>query len=134
LELGLKKLKPFLEQTDILSLNSEEAQQLGGLSAVGDLPRSAFLLTEGSKGALVRAAGKNLRAHSLKKKLINTTGAGDAFSSGFVAAWIKTKHDLRASLAVAMLNATGVITHMGAKAGILPRFPNKNECKRVNIR
>ena len=134
LEFGLKKLKPFIEQTDILSLNTEEAALLGGLSAIGDLPRGAFLLTEGSKGALVRVAGKNLRAHSLKKKLVNTTGAGDAFGSAFVAAWIKTKQDPRASLAVAMLNATGVITHMGAKAGILPRFPNKNEFKHVSIR
>ncbi len=134
LELGLKKLKPFIEQTDILSLNAEEANLLGGLVAIGDLPRGAFLLTEGSKGALVRVAGKNLRANSLKKKLVNTTGAGDAFGSAFVAAWIKTKQDVHASLAVAMLNATGVITHMGAKAGILPRFPKKNDFKRVSIR
>ena len=55
---------------------------------------------------------------------MNTTGAGDAFGSAFTAAWIKTD-DAKKSLAVAMLNATSVVSHMGAKAGILKTYPKK---------
>ncbi|MCC6563954.1 carbohydrate kinase family protein [Candidatus Uhrbacteria bacterium] len=118
LEKGMKPLKRFILQTDILSLNKEEADALGGLKAVGDLPRGAFLLTEGGHGATVRSQGKTFHASALKVKRINTTGAGDAFGSGFVASWMH-KEDPRAAMADALLNATGVITHMGAHAGIL---------------
>ncbi|MEI7512032.1 MAG: carbohydrate kinase family protein [Candidatus Uhrbacteria bacterium] len=130
---GFKILKPFIEKTAILSLNSEEAQLLGGMSALGHLPTHAFLMTEGGKGATVRCGKQTLRAPALKAKRVNTTGAGDAFGSAFVATWIKTSEP-RTALAAAMLNATGVITHMGAKAGILKKYPSDKELKRVQIK
>lgn len=142
LERGLKTLAPFIKQTDVFSLNREEAATLAHiepqdtkaiLKALGDLPRAAFLLTDGQHGAYVRANRKTLFAPALAAKRVNATGAGDAFGSGFVASWIK-KQDSRTALAAALLNATGVITHMGAKAGILKRAPNERELKRVKIR
>jgi len=133
LEKGFKTLKPFIEQTDILSLNREEAEQLGGMSALGHLPHVAFLMTEGQKGATIRVGKKTWRAPALAAKRVNTTGAGDAFGSAFVAGWIKTS-DAKTSLAVAMLNATGVVMHMGAKAGILKAFPNNSALKKVKIK
>jgi ribokinase len=133
LEKGLKQLKRFILQTDILSLNKEEADALGGIKALGDMPRSAFLLTEGGKGATIRSQGKTLFAPALNAKRINTTGAGDGFGSGFVASWVR-KEDPRVALADAMLNATSVITHMGAHAGILKHRPNQKERAKVNIR
>ena len=133
LEKGFKILKPFIDQCEILSLNLEEAESLGGMAALGHLPNAAFRLTEGAKGATVRVGRKTLFAKSLKAKRVNTTGAGDAFGSAFVATWIKTG-DARSSLAAAMLNATGVISHMGAKAGILKKMPTEKELKRVAIR
>ena len=133
LEKGFKTLKPFIDQCEILSLNREEADALGGMAAIGHLPQAAFLLTEGAKGATVRVGRKTFRAAALKAKRVNTTGAGDAFGSAFVATWIKTG-DGRDSLAAAMLNATGVVSHMGAKAGILKKMPSAKELKRVSIR
>lgn len=133
LEKGLKALKKYLVQTDILSLNLEEAEQLGGIKLIGDLPREALLMTEGQRGATVRAQGKTLFAPAMKAKRVNTTGAGDACGSGFVASWIR-KPDPRAALADAMLNANGVVTHMGAHAGILKHRPNQKERAKVKIR
>ena len=124
IEKGLRVLQPYFEQTDILSLNREEAEQLGGMAALGHLPAVAFLLTEGAKGATIRAGRKTMRHAAPKTKRINTTGAGDAFGSAFVASWMKTQ-DANKALAVAMLNAAGVISHMGAKAGILKSYPKK---------
>ncbi len=142
LERGMKTLAPFIRQSDIFSLNREEAATLAGvnaqdtkaiLKALGDLPKGAFLLTDGQHGAYVRTGGKTLFAGALPAKRVNTTGAGDAFGSGFAASWMK-KQDARRALAAAMLNATGIITHMGAKAGILKHAPNERDLKRVKIR
>ncbi len=142
LEKGMRSLKPFLAQCDILSLNREEAATLSGihpketkaiLKMLGDLPRVAFILTDGKHGAYVRSGGKTLFASALPGTRVNTTGAGDAFGSGFVASWMKHE-DIRIALADAMLNAHGVVTHMGAKAGILHGDPAGRERRKVRIR
>lgn len=142
LEKGMKSLKPFLAQCDILSLNREEAATLAGVDAkdtkailrvLGDLPAVALLLTDGKRGAYVRSEGKTLFAPAIKGKRVNTTGAGDAFGSGFVASWMKRK-DVRTAIADAMLNAHGVVTHMGAKAGILKGWPTAKDRRKAHIR
>jgi len=51
-------------------------------------------------------------------KVVDRTGAGDAFGSGFVA-MIALGKDLRTAASFASANATGVVGHIGAKAGIL---------------
>jgi sugar/nucleoside kinase (ribokinase family) len=131
LELGRKKLLPFLKATDVLLLNREEAAMLAhvaprfldqAMEKLGELPRKALVVTDGKKGAHVRAHGATLFAPALKGKRLNTTGAGDAFGSGFVGA-IAKGHYLDDALRVGLKNAIGVVTHMGAKAGILKKFP-----------
>ncbi len=139
---GLKALKPFLAQCEIISLNREEAAVLAGVEpketkaifqVLGDLPRTAFLMTDGQRGAYVHHKGKTLFAPALKGKRVNTTGAGDAFGSGFVASWMKHA-DAKTALTDAMLNSFGVITHMGAKAGILSKPPSAKDRRKVLIR
>lgn len=132
IEKGLKVLRPFIEQAEILSVNREEAEQLGGWGELKDLPTGAFLMTEGQRGATIWSKGKKYFAPALKAKRVNTTGAGDAFGSGFVAGWIRSG-DARDALCDAVLNATGVVSHMGAHAGILPRFPSERDRRRVRI-
>lgn len=131
LELGRKKLLPFLQMTDVLLLNREEAAMLAHVAPrfleetmkkLGELPRKALVITDGKNGAYVRAHGATLYAPALRGKRLNTTGAGDAFGSGFVGALVKG-HYLDDALRVGLLNAIGVVTHMGAKAGILKKFP-----------
>ncbi|MFA5935641.1 MAG: carbohydrate kinase family protein [Patescibacteria group bacterium] len=142
LELGLKKLMPWLVQTDILLLNREEAAELADtpprhldaiLHRLSPLPRQALVITDGGNGAYVHARGTTWYAPALSGKRINTTGAGDAFGSAFTAAAIKTGN-LETGLRAGMLNSLGVITHMGAKAGILKRFPTPADMKRVNVK
>lgn len=141
LRLGMKKLEPFLVRASILLLNREEAATLSELPPrhteeillhLGIFPQLAFALTDGERGAYVRSSGKTLFAPSLKAKRINTTGAGDAFGSAFVAA-IHKKHDIKTALAAGMLNATSVIGQFGAKTGILKKMPSAWELKKVNI-
>ncbi|HYD02757.1 MAG TPA: PfkB family carbohydrate kinase, partial [Alphaproteobacteria bacterium] len=51
-------------------------------------------------------------------KVVETTGAGDAFACGFVAGTILEK-SIETSLKMGMLNAESVIQHLGAKNVLL---------------
>jgi ribokinase len=142
LELGMKKLTPFLLQSDILDMNREEAAALTDMPPrdieriihrLGSVPRQALVVTDGQRGAYVNSRGVTWHAPALEGKRVNTTGAGDAFGSGFVAAAIKTGN-LEKALRAGILNSTGVVTHMGAKAGILKKFPTVKDLEKVKIK
>jgi ribokinase len=142
IELGMKKLLPFLIQTDIINFNREEAAALAEIPPrdldkifhhLGILPRQALIVTDGARGAYVHSRGVTWFAPAIPGKRVNTTGAGDAFGSAFTAAAITTGN-LETALRAGMLNSFGVITHMGAKAGILKRFPSVSEMRRVKIK
>jgi sugar/nucleoside kinase (ribokinase family) len=138
----MKTLTPWLMQTDILILNREEAAELAEqpprhldaiLHRLSPMPRQALIITDGQKGAYVHARGTTWYAPALAGKRINTTGAGDAFGSAFTAMSIKTGN-LELGLRAGMLNSLGVITHMGAKTGILKKEPTAAELKKVKVR
>jgi sugar/nucleoside kinase (ribokinase family) len=51
-------------------------------------------------------------------KVVDRTGAGDAFGSGFLSQWAMGK-SLKESIIFASANSTSVVEKIGAKAGIL---------------
>lgn len=140
--LGLKALLPQLMQTDVLVLNREEASALAQTSyrhldaiirKLAHLPRVVLVITDGAKGAYAAARGVVWHVTPPKTKVLNTTGAGDAFGSGFAAALMKNP-DLEVALKAGALNALGVIGKMGPKAGLLRAFPPKKDLARAKIR
>ncbi|MFZ2803865.1 MAG: carbohydrate kinase family protein [Patescibacteria group bacterium] len=142
IEMGLKQLFPYLMQTGILIMNREEAAALADVSPnhldkifskLGSLPRLALVVTDGKDGAYAYARGVSWYAPAVKGKVLNTTGAGDAFGSAFTASMM-LDGDIVHALKVASLNAFGVVSHMGAKAGILKKFPGAQELMRVHVR
>jgi ribokinase len=50
--------------------------------------------------------------------VIDRTGAGDAFASGFLSQWLLGK-SLKESIVFASANSTSVVSQIGAKQGIL---------------
>lgn len=141
LELGLERMLPWLMQTDVLILNRQEAGLLADgpkrdlqqiFRILGPLPRQCLVVTDGEHGAYAHLRGTTWHSPALKGKTINTTGAGDAFGSAFVAALIK-HGDATMGLKAATLNAHGVVTHMGAKAGILKSFPGKASLAKAKV-
>jgi sugar/nucleoside kinase (ribokinase family) len=139
---GIEKIAPLIRRIDILDLNREEAAELANeaprhlrriIEKIGNLPKMGLLLSDGPKGAYLHTRCCTWYAPPLPAKPLNTTGAGDALGSGFVAGFVKTC-DLSIGLKFGMLNATNVITHMGAKTGLLPEWPSEREFKRVVIR
>lgn len=134
---GLTALSPYIKQTAFFTINTEEAAELTK-ERPGDIPGAAkklkklakcLSLTDGPKGAYAWHRGKGLYIATLKVKRVNTTGAGDAFGSGFVAG-LAMKNDIKYAAKMGMLNANMVITRMGAKNGLLKKKPT---IKKLNL-
>lgn len=137
---GPLKLKPYLRRIDILDVNREEAAALTR-KPLGDLRGMfrdahklvpAFLLTDGSRGAYWSDGEKLLFAKPTGAKAVNRTGAGDAFGSGFLAAWM-VEADPAYAMQVGTLNAEGVIRQIGAKTGLLPHMPSRRQAQKIRI-
>jgi ribokinase len=128
LALGREKLMPFLKQTAILHINQEEAARLMGLGYEQDevsfdhirkMVGGVTIVTGGTEGALAGTATASWRSDTHPIQVVDTTGAGDAFTSGFTASYIRTKGDIPRSLQFATANAESVVRYIGAKAGLL---------------
>jgi len=139
LEKGLHAFSAVLPLVDVFNVNKEEAQLLTKakkLSAMFRLLRrdeKITLITDGPKGAYADNGHRFLFIEASKIKPISSTGAGDAFGSGCVAALFKNK-PLETALALGMANAESVIQHYGAKIGILHDWPSIKSLKRFSVK
>jgi len=125
--LGQKKLQPILSKIDILSLNQEEASLLTGVpfqqekalfKELDKMIKGIAIMTKGEKGVVV-SDGKYLwSAPSLSVPIQDATGAGDAFSSGFLSGFIKT-NDISFAIKLGLANGLSCIGKIGAKNGLL---------------
>lgn len=128
---GWNALAPLIARTMVFDVNREEATLLTGKhpDALVDMlralnaPSRITLITDGSRGAHATDGTTTWHIASRDVPATNTTGAGDAFGSGFVTGLIRGM-DIPTALRLAMANAEGVITHMGAKTGILSHVPS----------
>jgi len=139
IKLGVKKLHPFLMQTEILSVNKEEAQMLvkkgdvkNNMKELTKLSSMVFI-TDGKKGAYFGKGDEMYFIPSTGTAPINTTGAGDSFGSGFLAAYVLS-NDWKQAAKVATWNADGVIQEMGAKHGLITKFPTKAQMNKIKIK
>lgn len=126
---GLKNLRPILKNTEILSLNLEEARELlkdkksntkALLLKISKLGPKISIITNGIKKVYCYSSD-NEKFYSIiprKVKAVETTGAGDAFGSGFLAGYMK-KRDIKYALKLGVLNSTSTIQHVGATNGLL---------------
>ena len=113
---------------EVLFVNREEAERLFDIP-FGDrevwesecCPTGAkvTVVTDGARGGKMCVRGECEFWSGIKtKKVVDTTGAGDAFASGFVSA-VLYGLDYRMALEWGKKNAASVIKYMGAKRGLL---------------
>ncbi len=125
-----RHLRSLLKQSSIILLNREEAASLTGrvygnihgmLQSLSAMTSGIILVTEGKRGAYCLVDKQAWRVIIKPITGIDTTGAGDAFGSGFLSGFIRYRGDLQRSLTLATNNAAAVITQMGAKHGLLKK-------------
>lgn len=129
---GYSALKNFLQQVEILVLNKDEATELliskpgvkkssysrtDLLRALSKMGPKIVLITEGGKGASAICDTKIYVQKSLAKKVVDTTGVGDAFAATFISCYDKN-HDIVRALRAAAKNAASVVSKPGAQHGL----------------
>lgn len=120
------RLRRLLTGADVVILNREEMTQLTGsadpfdaLLACRNSGLHTVVLTDGPAGAWVLDGSYIYYGGMYKKsKVIDRTGAGDGYGSGFIAKLIQNQ-TIEQAMAYGAANATSVISYIGAKAGII---------------
>ena len=130
LKAGVKALKSILEVTECLFVNKEEAQQLTELpasstilelsEALFDLGSNIIIITDGPKGAFTFDGHQLLFCDIFPAKVVERTGTGDSFASGFSAALLNGE-DVGEAMRWGMANSAGVVSKVGPEQGLLTK-------------
>jgi len=146
---NLKKHKELLKYFDIFIVNQEEASYLtdipyhkekGVFKKLDALIQGLVVMTKGPKGVSV-SDGKILWQAGVyrEKRIVDRTGAGDAFSSGFVSVFVNEKiqknkyrdifnlNKIEQAIKIGSANGTSVVEYVGAKTGILTKKQIKDK-------
>ena len=124
---GMHFVKKIIQNTNVLILNMEEANLLLGmvnakpeflLKGLHFANPKYVIITNGNKGVHAYDGKTAYFIPSHHVKVVETTGAGDAFASAFIASLIKT-NNFKKSLKIAMVNAESILMHKGAKNKLL---------------
>jgi len=119
----------ILSRTNTLFVNRQEAEIFAQmehsetkekelLQTLAKLGPTQIVITDGKKGAFAYDGSHFYKSAVVPVTVIEKTGAGDAFNSGFVAA---TLHELSFEKALqwGTMNAASVIGYVGAQKGLL---------------
>ncbi|MDP2632647.1 MAG: carbohydrate kinase family protein [Candidatus Curtissbacteria bacterium] len=130
LKADIKRYPKVLERCELLIVNMEEAKRIMGIDLkerveMRDLLSKMLLLgarkvviTDGEEGSWATDGNNNLKAGIFPTQLVEKTGAGDAYSSGFVAALAKGE-TLGEAMIWGTINAAHEIKQVGTQKGIL---------------
>jgi sugar/nucleoside kinase (ribokinase family) len=106
---------------DILFGNEDEVRHLTGCGDLGDCIAalsnhvSTLVITRGAEGAVAVERGEQAAiAAAPVERIVDTTGAGDLFAAGFLAARCRGR-PLAACLETGAIAAAEVISHFGAR-------------------
>lgn len=104
----------------VLFLNEEEAERITNAGYDLETGGTTVVVTKGTRGGSFYEHGKWIDFSPVQTQLVQATGAGDAFASGVIAAYL---HDRLSPQAMewGAKNAASVVSSMGAKTGLLRR-------------
>lgn len=131
IKFGKEAMGYFYKRADVFFCNKEESQRILEtkeedikklLAVMRKLGPKIVVITDGIKGAYSYDGSDMffMRPYPDQKPPLNRTGAGDAFSSTFVAALALGK-DVRVALRWGPINSMSVVQQVGARAGLLTR-------------
>lgn len=130
---GFENLRDTLQYVDFLIFNKEEAMLLTKEQDIDEIFKKliphfkGIIITDGSNGAYFYDKEiYHIKSH--KVKVVEPTGAGDAFGSTFAGFYMLT-NSITESVKYAILNAESVIQQIGPKKGLL----SKDELERIKM-
>ncbi|MFA7201676.1 MAG: carbohydrate kinase family protein [Candidatus Paceibacterota bacterium] len=137
---GKEALAPILNMSDVVIMNRAEATLLTGIKAVhtnklfielDQMIRGIAVMTDGDRGALVSDGSRMFASAAFRAHVVDETGAGDAFGSGFIMGLLEsnarygkgmcTEDEMMYALRRGLANAASVVEHLGATEGILTK-------------
>lgn len=132
LEEGAENFLDVLRTTESLFVNLQEAQKvlsiqnqvlsikelLLGLQRLG--PKIVVITDGGNGSSAIDKEGKIYQLGIIDAPIVERTGAGDAYASGFLAA-IVSGESVQEAMRWGTLNAAAVIGKVGAEAGLLSK-------------
>lgn len=141
LHAGFKAIGKYLKNTDILTVNKDEAIELvttnpkyknrdlkflndikNLLQVIYEYGPKIVVITNGKYGADAYDGEKMYHQDIIKEnKRVDTTGVGDAFGSTFVAGIELFKGDIRQAMLMCVTNTASLIGEQGAQNGLLGR-------------
>ena len=131
IQAGFAKIATILSRADILFLNTDEAAELLGkknqsveelLIAYRAHGVKIVVLTDGKNGSYTKGPdGVTYHVGIANHPVVERTGAGDAYSSGFLAAIIHG-HSTRDAMVWGTLNASSVVGKVGSQPGLLHSY------------
>ena len=126
---ALPAVREFAAASQILIVNLEEAEQIANLTLAQAKSVPAIIhalletgcqevaITDAAKGAWAGNEENIYKIASFPVKVVSKTGAGDAFSSGYLAARMKD-HDLATALSWGIATSCSVIGAVGAQTAL----------------
>ncbi|MBI2195536.1 MAG: carbohydrate kinase family protein [Candidatus Levybacteria bacterium] len=132
---GKESIAEVLKEAQILFLNIGEAIEISNiirstssgqisnieeiLRALKDLGPKVVVVTDAERGSyLINEQGEVIRHGIVKVEVVEKTGAGDAYASGFLSA-VLLGQSLGEAMSFGARNASSVISKVGAQTGLL---------------
>jgi sulfofructose kinase len=124
-------IEVLLDQIDVLVVPRSFATVFTGAASVGAALEeltarfrpAMSVVTLGAEGSLALLQGREIRTRSPAVPVVDTTGAGDAFRGGLIAAWLERGGEAAAEDLLAYANAVAAIScsRLGAMTGLPDR-------------
>lgn len=143
-----KKVILAAGQSQILIINKDEAIEIMAslmqssnnelndekflIKKIREIGIKMVIITDGICGAWGFDGEQILHVDALVKEAVDTTGAGDAFTSGFLAAHLKGKN-LEESLKWGIINSSNSVTEYGGQKGLLTQKEIENLLSQVSV-
>ncbi|BBH24071.1 putative sugar kinase YdjE [Paenibacillus baekrokdamisoli] len=117
---GIRYVKSIIGKVDIIKPSEDDAERLFGkdthenqIRKFLELGAKLVIMTLGKEGAIVSNGIETVKYNALATDVVDTTGAGDAFWSGFYTAAIKG-YTIRESLALGFAVSAYQLKYTGA--------------------
>ncbi len=109
-------LSELIAGTDVFLPNEAEAERLKECGVA--LPASTIVvIKKGAGGAEAHHAGELISRPAQEVRVVDTTGAGDAFNAGFLHTWLE-KTSIADNLKVGIACGTIAVGHVGGATGL----------------